>query len=69
VQTKPNQQEPKGTAQGNRQGTPLWPHQTETSPTMGGSKSRCLQQQALALSLQHHELMPELIELAAKFRL
>jgi uncharacterized protein (DUF1786 family) len=35
---------------------------------MSGSKSRCLQQQALALCLQDHELMPDLINLSAKFR-
>ena len=69
VQTKPSHQEPKDTAQGNRQSTPLRPRHTKTAPTMGGSKSRCLQQQALALCLQHRELMPELIELTAKFRL
>jgi len=68
VQPRPSHQEPKGTAQDYRQSTLLWPRHTETAPTMSGSKIRYLQQQALALCLQDHELMPDLINLSAKFR-
>jgi hypothetical protein len=68
VQPRPSYQEPKGTAQDYRQSTLLWPRHTETATTMSGSKIRYLQQQALALCLQDHELMPDLIKLAAKFR-